>query len=712
MTIEVGKVAGQANGSALVRYGDTVVLATATMSEEPREGIDFFPLLVDFEERLYAAGRIPGGFFRREGKPSDKAVVTARMIDRPLRPLFPHGMRNDVQVVVVPLSADPASPPDVLGIVAASAALFISDIPFTKPIGAVRVGRYKGDFIVNPTYHQLEEDCDFGMVIAGTRDAIMLCEVSAEEVSEEDLLRAVEFAWPHIQRIIDLQEALYEKAGKEKAQVPLFEPPAELVEAVREVAWEGICDALNGREKPERERMLAELTERVRKEVGPRFPEHEKFVLEAVEELVGQRMRKMILEEGRRVDGRGMDEIRPIHCEVGLLPRAHGSGLFVRGRTQVITIATLGAPKEEQILDTILTEEETKRFIHQYNFPPYSTGEVRPIRYPSRREIGHGALAERALEPVIPPEEELPYTIRLVSEVLESNGSTSMASVCGSTLALMDAGVKIKAPVAGISIGLVSERDRYELLTDIQGIEDRHGDMDFKVAGTRKGITAIQLDVKKEVMTPELMAEALERAKVAREFILEKMLEVIPEPRPTLSPFAPRVVALKVEKERIGDLIGPGGKVVRQIIESTGVRIDIEQDGTVYITAPDDEAAERATQMVKMATTDLELGQVLKGRVKKLYPFGAVIEFGFGKEGFLHISKIADAYIPDIRQVLKEGDEVVVKVVEFDELGRVRVSAKELGGVPRAQELVKEQKKRLQGREGKPSSSARERRTR
>ncbi len=689
LSIEVGKVAGQANGSALVRCGDTVVLATAVMAETLREGIDFFPLLVEFEEKLYAAGRIPGGFFRREGKPSEKAVVTARMIDRPLRPLFPHGMRNDVQVVVVALSADPGSPPDVLGIIAASTALYVSDIPFTKPIGAVRVGRYRGDFVVNPTYHQLQES-DLDLVVAGTRKAITLFEVSAKEVGEDELLRALEFAWPHVQKIIDLQEELRERVGKEKAKVPLFEVPGELKEAVRELAWEEICQALDGLEKPEREERLKAIKERVKEELKDRFPKEVEFASEAVDELVKERLRWLALEEGKRVDGRGLSDIRPVHCEVGLLPRAHGSGLFVRGRTQVITIATLGAPREEQLLDTILTEEETKRFMHHYNFPPYSTGEVRPLRAPSRREIGHGALVERALEPVIPPEEELPYTVRLVSEILESNGSTSMASACGSTLALMDAGVKIKAPVAGISIGLVTDKDRYKLLTDIQGIEDQHGDMDFKVAGTERGITAIQLDVKREVMNPEILSHALKQAREARLFILEKMREVMPEPRPHISPFAPRVVALKIDKSKIGDLIGPGGKVIRNIIEITKAKIDIEEDGRIYITAPDDESARKAKELVQMATGEIEVGQVLTGRVVKIYPFGAVVELGFGKEGFLHISQIADAYIPDIHQVLEEGEEVKVKVIEVDETtGRIRVSAKELGGVPKAQELVK-----------------------
>lgn len=694
---EFGKVAKQANAACLVSCEDTVVLVTATASKTPREGIDFFPLVVDVEEKMYAAGKIPGSFFKREGKPSEKAILIARLIDRPLRPCFPEGFRNDVQIIASPLSVDQVNPFDVLALNGASAALTVSDIPFNGPVGAIRLGLINDEFVVNPTFQELEHS-ELDLVVAGNREGILMVEAGAKEVPEERVLEALEFAKEPILKLIEIQEEIASVIGKPKMEVTLDEIDPEIEKRVVELAKESILSAIRITEKTEREEALEKIEEEVLSAIEPEVKKEGKEVVDfngnligyvyepeqekirqakmAFKKLVKKLMREMILNEGVRADGRKPDEIRPISIEVGILPRTHGSGLFTRGQTQVLTVCTLGTTAEEQILDG-LDVEESKRYMHHYNFPPFSTGEVSPLRGPRRREIGHGALAERALVPVIPDEKEFPYTIRLVSEVLESNGSTSMASVCGSTLALMDAGVPIKAPVAGIAMGLIQEGDRYEVLTDILGMEDALGDMDFKVAGTQKGITALQLDNKIGGLKMEVLKDALERARKARLFILVKMLDVIPEPRKELSPYAPRVVTLKVEASKIRDIIGPGGKTIHSIIDETGVQIDIQQDGTVYIFAKDELSGEKAKEIIENITKDVKVGEQYVGRVTRLASFGAFVEILPGKEGLIHISKIAPRKINNIEEVFKIGDRVLVEVVEIDALGRINLATVE-----------------------------------
>ncbi len=678
LCIEYGQVAKQANAAVLVRYGDTVVLVTAVMSPQAREGIDFFPLLVDYEERLYAVGKIPGGFIKREGRPPESAVLAARMIDRPIRPLFPEGFRNDVQVVAIVLSVEPDNEPSIAAMIGASAALHISEIPFAGPIGGVKVGRVNGRFVINPTVAQSEQS-DLHLVVAGTADAIMMVEGGAREISEEDALEAIMFGHESIKEIVAFIEKIRAEVGKPKKEVVLYQPDPEIDKMVREYATEKMVSAIKTGDKLLREELIENVKEETRQYMAEQLAEAYdaslKDIDEVLDSIVKEEVRKMIAVEKIRPDGRGLSEIRPISCEVGLLPRAHGSGLFTRGQTQVLTVCTLGRVSEEQILDG-LGEEDSKRYIHHYNFPSYSVGEVRPMRSPGRREIGHGALAERALLPVIPSEEEFPYTIRLVSEVLESNGSSSQASVCGSTLALMDAGVPIKRPVAGVAMGLLKYNDSFAILTDIQGMEDHFGDMDFKVAGTREGITAIQMDIKIKGIDREILSQALAQAREGRLFILDKMLEVLSEPRKELSPYAPRIITFEIDPDRICDVIGPGGKMIRKIIEETGAEIDIEDDGRVFIAAVDVNAGMKAEQMIRRLTSDVEVGKIYMGKVTRLMNFGAFVEILPGKEGLVHISQLAKERVAKVEDVVNVGDEIMVKVIEIDKQGRVNLSRK------------------------------------
>ncbi len=670
LTLETGELAQLAGGAVTVRYGDTVLLATACVSEQPREGIDFFPLTVDFEERLYAAGKIPGSFFRREGRPSTDAILAGRLTDRPIRPLFPKGFRNDVQVVITVLSADQENDPDVLGTVAASAALSISNAPFSGPVSSVRVGYIDGQFVVNPTYPQLE-DSDLDLVVAGTRDAIMMVEAGASQVPEQVMAEAIEFGQRMNVEIITLQDELVAKVGQPKIEFEAKRVQPKVKDEVK-AALEGRLEELLAAAKEERQSGLEER----RQELLERFAELHapEEIGAALDEVVKETVRAAILERGVRPDGRGPADIRPISCRVGILPRTHGSGLFTRGQTQVLSIATLGSVGEQQKLDT-LSPEERKRFLHHYNFPPFSVGETRPMRGPSRRDVGHGALAERALEPAIPSEEEFPYTIRLVSEVLSSNGSTSMGSVCGSTLALMDAGVPVKAPVAGIAMGLVMGEDgKFSVLTDIAGLEDALGDMDFKVAGTEAGITALQMDIKVKGITLEVMQQALAQARDARLYILGKIHETIAEPRDELSRWAPRMNRIQIPVEKIGAVIGPGGRVIRSIIEETGCSIDVEDDGTVFIGSTSAEGSQKAIDIIQGLTKEIEVGEIYTGKVTRIVDFGAFVEIPGGKEGLVRIGELADYHVPSVEDVVDIGDEIMVKVIEIDNLGRINLS--------------------------------------
>ncbi|MCS7223024.1 MAG: polyribonucleotide nucleotidyltransferase [Armatimonadetes bacterium] len=678
-TISTGLVAGQADGAVIAQYGDSMVLVTVVRASQPRQGVDFFPLVVDFEERMYAAGKIPGHrFLRREGRPSDQAILTARLIDRAIRPLFPKGALNDVQVIVTALSFDHENSLDTLGLVGASAALMVSDIPFFGPVAAVRIGCIGDELIVNPTFAQLSQS-RLDLVVAGTKDKVVMLEGGGQEVSESLFFNAIELGCQALEPLLTLQWELAEKVGAEKTPFTILLPDEAFLERVSAEWSDRIRNAIFADVKSERQHQMEALLTEIQTIWAERLSEEEKRILPlAVDEVARRIVRKSILTDGIRPDQRGPTDIRPISCAVGISPRAHGSGLFMRGETQVLTIATLGAMSEEMLLETILEEEETKRFIHQYNFPPFSTGEVRPLRGPSRREIGHGALAERALEPVIPDEDTFPYTIRLVSEVLQSNGSTSMASVCGGTLALMDAGVPITAAVAGISIGLVMEGADYRLLTDIQGTEDGYGDMDFKVAGTLSGITAVQLDLKIPGLEPSVLEKALYQARDARMIIIDKMLQVIDRPRPEISPHAPRVITIRIPTDKIGEVIGPRGKHIKHIQQETGSIVDVKPDGTVYITSPDLERAEKAAEMVRMYGSDPEVGKVYKGRVTRILPFGALLEILPGKEGLLHISQISHQHISAVTDVLKVGDELEVKVLGVQPDGKIQLSRKEL----------------------------------
>jgi len=674
ITMETGRLAGQAGGAVTVRLGDTVVFAAATMGDEPRQGIDFFPLTVDYEERMYAGGRIPGSFFRREGRPSEEAILTARLTDRPIRPLFPKDLRNDVQVILYSFSADSENPIDILAVNAASAALMISDIPWGGPVGAVRIGRIQGNFVVNPTFSEKEES-DLDLRLAGTRDAILMVECGAEIVAEEVIVAALEFGHQAIQTLIDLQERLAAEVGKPKRAYLSFVLDEALKATVAEKATPALEEIFEQpNDKTAVDNALNNLRDSLVVELSPEDEVKAGNVRQAFNEALKSVVRRRILERGLRPDGRGPTDIRSIWCEVEVSPRAHGSGLFTRGETQVLTLATLGTPREAQELDT-LSPAESKRYMHHYNFPPFSTGEVRPLRGSSRRDIGHGALAERALLPVLPLETKFPYTMRLVSEVLSSNGSTSMASVCGSTLALMDTGVPIKAPVAGVAMGLIKgDGDQYAVLTDILGIEDHLGDMDFKVAGTDKGVTALQMDIKIKGITSQIMAQALVQARQARLHILNKMVEVIPVPRPELKPHTPRITIVRIPVDKIGAVIGPGGKMIRSIQEETNTRIDIEEDGSIYIAAVDGEGEQMARDRILSLTEVPEIGRIYTGRVVRITDFGAFVEILPNTDGLVHISQLDTERVERVEDVVRMGDEITVMVTDIDPVGKVRLS--------------------------------------
>ncbi len=674
LTIECGKLAKQANGSAYVRYGDTVVLATAC-STEPREGIDFFPLTVDYREYNYAAGKIPGGFFKREGRPTEKEILTSRQIDRPVRPMFPEGFKDETQVIAMVLSADSDYNPDVIGLVAGAAALYLSDIPFPTPIAAVRVGLVEGRLVTNPTYVEMKTSL-LNLVVAGSDDAIVMVEAAAKEVAEATIIDAIQYGQAEIRKIVAAERELFAKLGVRKRE---FVPPGrdealytEVIQKVKEPLHEAMDTSKYA--KLESQRKIAE----IKKELIEAYPAEDEArrrevgrFFDALEERL---FRDEVLLNRRRPDRRAFDQVRDITCEVGLLPRTHGSALFTRGETQALVTATLGTAEDMQRLD-VLEGESFKRFMLHYNFPPFSVGEVAFLRGPGRREIGHGNLAERGLLSVVPDEESFPYTIRVVSDILESNGSSSMATVCGGCLALMDAGVPIKSPVAGIAMGLVKEGDHYAILTDIAGAEDHYGDMDFKVAGTKDGITALQMDIKIESITSEIMAEALQQAKAGRLHVLGKMLETLPEARTSISTFAPRMYTLRINRQKIGELIGPGGKVIRGIVEQTGVKIDVEDDGRVNVAATDEAAANKAIKMIKDLLAEAELGKTYLGKVVRLVEFGAFVEIFPGTDGLLHISEVAEHRIQDIRKELKEGDQILVKVISIDG-NKIRLSRK------------------------------------
>ncbi len=684
LTIETGKLAKQAGGAVLVRYGDTSVLVTATASAAPREGIDFFPLTVDVEERTYAVGRIPGGIFRREGRPTEKAILEARLTDRPIRPLFPEGFRNDVQIIATIMSVDHDNSPEVCAMIGASTALTISDIPFGGPIGAVIVGIVDGQLVVNPTNEQSQKS-RMHLVVAGTKDAILMVEAGAKEVTEKEVLDGILLGHERIKEIVALQEEMQREIGKPKREMTVFEPAKDVEAAARATATEALRKAVANPDKLAREKDTQETIARFVTQLSAQFPEKNKEIAAVLGKILKEQVRDMIVNQGLRPDGRKLDEIRPITCEVGLLPRAHGSGLFTRGQTQVLTATTLGTVSDVQKLID-LSPDEFKRYMHHYNFPPFSVGETRPLRGPGRREIGHGALAERAIEPLIPDETEFPYAIRLVSEVLESNGSTSMASVCGSTLSLMDAGVPIKAPVAGVAMGLVQYDSKVAVLTDIQGIEDALGDMDFKVAGTAKGITAIQMDMKVAGIDAAILERALDQARQGRLFILDKILATIPAPRPELSPYAPRIIVMQIDPERIREVIGPGGKTINKIIAETGVEIDIEDDGRVYIASTNMESGNKAAKIIETLLKDVEVGATYLGKVMRIVDFGAFVEILPGKEGLVRIGELAEERIDRVEDVVNVGDEIMVKVMEIDRLGRINLSRRELlpGATPRA----------------------------
>ena len=673
VVFETGKLAGQAGGAVTVRLGDSIVFAAATMGTKPREGQDFFPLTVEYEERMYAGGRIPGSFFRREGRPSEASILTARLTDRPLRPLFNQDIRNEVQVIMFSLSADLENPLDILAINAASAAVMISDIPWDGPVGAVRVGRADGNFVVNPTYAQLEVS-DLDLRMAGTKDAILMVECGSDEIPEDVMVQALLFGHEQIRILVDAQLQMTAAVGKAKRVVPIFSIDQALVEKVF-AAKAGEIEAIMDRPhtKAEMYGQIDELNAATVVEFSAEDPALAEPVKMAFEEVYKRVVRTRILQKNLRPDGRGTTEIRPIWCEVGVSPRAHGSGLFTRGETQVLTMATLGTPKEAQELDN-LSPNDSKRYMHHYNFPPYSTGEVKMLRGQSRREIGHGALAERALVPVIPDEADFPYTLRLVSEVLSSNGSSSMGSVCGSTLALMDTGVPIKAPVAGVAMGLIADEDRYVILTDIQGAEDHYGDMDFKVAGTPKGITALQMDIKIKGITGQIMAEALEQARIGRLEILDKMLAVIPTPNPSLKPHAPRITIIQIPIDKIGAVIGPGGKVIRALQEELGVKIDIEDDGRVFIAATDGIAEQAARDRIEALTESAQVGRIYTGKVVRIADFGAFVQILPNIDGMVHISQLDSERVNKVEDIVSMGDEITVMVTAIDENGKIRLS--------------------------------------
>jgi polyribonucleotide nucleotidyltransferase len=701
LSIEHGRVAGLADGAVMVRYGDTIVLATVVTSEEPREGIDFFPLQVEYEEKMYAAGKIPGGFIKREGRPTENAILTARVTDRPLRPLFPKDYRNDVQVVLTVMSVDQVNDPSICAIIGASAAVTVSSIPFYGPVGAVRVGYKNGEVIINPPLSEMA-DSDLDLMLAGTSDAVLMVEAGANELSEEEMLRAIEAGHKAFQPIIELQNQLREQVGKPKREIPDSKPDERLVADIKAHLGGRLEEEIFNPDKATREDSTREL----RKETVAALAEkHDpKAISKVFESMVKSAVRNNILDNGRRPDGRKLTEIRPISVEVGVLPRTHGSALFTRGQTQALTICTLGTEADEQRIDSIGLDEP-KRYIHHYNFPPYSVGEARPMRGPSRRDIGHGALAERALYAVLPDKSEFPYTMRLVSEILSSNGSTSMASVCGSSLSLMDAGVPIKAPVAGVAMGLITgdggDLNKYAVLTDIQGVEDALGDMDFKVAGTSKGITALQMDIKVRGITPQIMRDAMAQARDGRLFIMGKMMEVITEARGELSPHAPRVTTIKINPDRIRDIIGPGGRMIRKITDETKTSIDIQDDGTVLIGSTNAENTQKAIDTITGLTKDVSAGDVYTGKVTRIMAFGAFVEVLPGKEGLVHISELSDRRVGKVEDVVNIGDEVKVVVTEIDRQGRINLSRRavlEESEVPEGEEPPDEEERGFRSR--------------
>ncbi|AUN13490.1 polyribonucleotide nucleotidyltransferase [Paraclostridium sordellii] len=701
LSVEIGKIAELASGSAILQYGETMVMVNVSKSAQPRDGIDFFPLSVDYEEKLYSVGKIPGGFLKREGKPSEKAILTSRLIDRPIRPLFPKGFRNDVQIVATVLSVDQDCTPDIVAMIGSSIALSISDIPFNGPTGSVSVGLVDGAFVINPTAEQREKS-SLHLVVSGTKDAIMMVEAGAEEIPDELMLEAILFAHEEIKKVVEFVEMIVAEVGKEKIEVTLYKIDEDVEKAVREFATDKMKEAVKTVEKLER----MEKMDAVKEETFTHFEEiAEEFgqdIEETLHAIIKEEVRKLIVHENIRPDNRKPDEIRPIWCDNGFIPRAHGSGLFTRGQTQVMSIATLGALGDVQILDG-LDEEESKRYMHHYNFPAYSVGEARPSRGPGRREIGHGALAERALLPVIPSKEDFPYAIRVVSEVLSSNGSTSQGSVCGSTLSLLDAGVPLKDMVAGIAMGLIKHDDKVAVLSDIQGMEDHLGDMDFKVAGTENGITAIQMDIKIAGIDEEVLRTALKQAKVGRIHILNEMRKTISESKPELSKYAPKIVTMNINPDKIRDVIGPGGKIITKIIDETGVKIDIEQTGEVFISGIDAEMIAKAQELINNIVAEAEVGETYTGKVTRIMNFGAFVEILPGKEGLLHISHIAHERVNKVEDVLNVGDEVTVKVTEIDEKGRVNLSRKALLPKPEKKEVkeVKETKEEQSNKEEK-----------
>ncbi|HLR63852.1 MAG TPA: polyribonucleotide nucleotidyltransferase [Pseudogracilibacillus sp.] len=689
LIVEIGELAKQANGACMVHYGDTSVLATVTASKEPKD-LPFFPLTVNYEERLYAVGKIPGGFIKREGRPSEKAVLASRLIDRPIRPLFPEGFRNEVQVITQVMSVDQDCSSEFAAMLGASVALSVSDIPFDGPIAGVNVGRVDGEFIINPSIEQ-QEASDLELTVAGPKGAINMVEAGAEELPEDTMLEAIMFAHEEIERLIAFQEEMVEKLAVEKSEIKVFEVDADIRTQVEAEAKEDLLAAIQTHDKLEREEKI----DAVKAAIVEKYEadEAEDTVISQVktvlEDIVKDEVRRLITEDKVRPDGRGVEEIRPLTSRVGVLPRTHGSGLFTRGQTQVLSVATLGALGDVQILDG-LDLEESKRFMHHYNFPQYSVGETGPIRGPGRREIGHGALGERALEKVIPDEETFPYTIRVVSEVLESNGSSSQASICASSLAMMHAGVPIKAPVAGIAMGLVKTGDNYSILSDIQGMEDALGDMDFKVAGTEKGITALQMDIKIDGLSEDILKESLEQARIGRLHILDHMNEIISEPNEELSPYAPKIVTFKINPDKIRDVIGPSGKQINEIIDETGVKIDIEQDGTVYIGSTDTDMIAQAKATIEDIVREVEVGEIYLGKVKRIEKFGAFVELFKGKDGLVHISQLQEERTNKVEDVVAIGDEIIVKVKEIDKQGRVNLSRKAaLNDETKEQEKIK-----------------------
>lgn len=703
LSVEIGKMALLANGSCLVRYGETAVFCAATASAKPRDGIDFLPLSVDFEEKLYSVGKIPGSFTRREGKPTDKAILASRVIDRPIRPLFPKDMRNDVSIVCTVMSVDPDCSPEIVGMIGASIAISISDIPWDGPISGVSVGYVDGEIVLNPNYEQ-QKKSEMQVTVASTADLVAMIEAGAKEIPNDIMFDGIMKGHAENQKIVSFINDIKAEIGKEKFTFETSDPDPEMFEAIKEFAIEDVRAALDTDDKNVRDERLLPVYDAVHAKFDEVYPEMEAKIDECMYKLQKFVVRRWLLDDGKRVDGRGIDDIRPLYSEVGLLPRVHGSGLFSRGQTQVLTIATLGAIRDSQLLDGI-DDEETKRYMHHYNMPSYSVGETRPSRGPGRREIGHGALAERALLPVIPSEEEFPYSIRLVSEILSSNGSTSQGSICGSTLALMDAGVPIKAPVAGISCGLITEGDRFMTMVDIQGLEDFFGDMDFKVAGTHKGITAIQMDLKIHGLTPEIIKEALEKTYKARLYILDEvMLKCIPEARAEVSKYAPKMLNTKIHPDKIREVIGSGGKVIQKIQADCNCKIDIEDDGSVFISAINGDDAKRALMIVETIAMDPEVGAVYKGKVTRLMNFGAFVEIAPGKEGLVHISKLDVKRVEKVEDCVTVGDEVIVKVTEIDDQGRLNLSRRdaliEIEGLTPEDDGQQEERPRRGGRPG------------